>query len=90
MVVEKKGKMDGLTISYLGDGNNVCNSWLNACTMFSFNLKIGTSKETQPDQKILENAKMCFEYGKALAASYAIKHDVPFIVYERNQTYMWK
>ncbi|MGB2698723.1 MAG: ornithine carbamoyltransferase [Candidatus Zixiibacteriota bacterium] len=55
--VEKKGKMDGLTVSYLGDGNNVCNSWLNACTRFPFILKIGTSKETQPDQKILENAK---------------------------------
>jgi ornithine carbamoyltransferase len=56
-IVEKKGKMDGLTISYLGDGNNLCNSWLNACTIFPFNLKIGTSKETQPDQEILENAK---------------------------------
>lgn len=56
-IIEKKGKMDGLTISYLGDGNNVCNSWLNACTRFPFNLKIGTSKETLPDQKILEDAK---------------------------------
>jgi ornithine carbamoyltransferase len=56
-VVEKKGKIEGLTVSYLGDGNNVCNSWLNACTRFRFNLKIGTSKETLPDQKILENAK---------------------------------
>lgn len=56
-IVEKKGKMDGLTVSYLGDGNNVCNSWLNACTRFPFNLKIGTSQKTEPDKKILENAK---------------------------------
>jgi ornithine carbamoyltransferase len=56
-IVEKKGKMDGLTVSYLGDGNNVCNSWLNACTRFPFILKIGTSKETQPDQMILKNAE---------------------------------
>jgi len=56
-IVEKKGKMDGLIVSYLGDGNNLCNSWLNACTRFPFTLKIGTSKETEPDKKILENAK---------------------------------
>lgn len=56
-IVEKKGKMDGLTVSYLGDGNNVCNSWLNACIRFPFNLKIGTSRKTEPDKKILENAK---------------------------------
>ncbi len=56
-IVEKKGKMDGLTVTYLGDGNNVCNSWLNACTRFPFNLKIGTSRKTEPDKKILENAK---------------------------------
>jgi ornithine carbamoyltransferase len=56
-IIEKKGKIDGLTISYLGDGNNVCNSWLNACTRFPFNLKIGTSRKTEPDKKILENAK---------------------------------
>ncbi len=56
-IVEKKGKMDGLIVSYLGDGNNLCNSWLNACTRFPFTLKIGTSRETEPDKKILENAK---------------------------------
>ena len=56
-IVEKKGKIEGLTISYLGDGNNVCNSWLNATTRFSFNLKIGTSKKTEPDHEILEKAR---------------------------------
>jgi hypothetical protein len=39
---------------------------------------------------VLESVKLFFEYGLALAASYAIKYDVSFIVYERNQTYMWR
>lgn len=56
-IIEKKGKIEGLNICYLGDGNNVCNSWLNASTRFSFNLKIGTAQGTEPDQKVLENAK---------------------------------
>jgi ornithine carbamoyltransferase len=56
-VFEKKGKLEGLTIAYLGDGNNVANSWLNASTRFPFNLRIGTSPETEPNQKILQNAQ---------------------------------
>jgi ornithine carbamoyltransferase len=56
-ILEHKGKVEGLTIAYLGDGNNVANSWLNASTRFSFNLRIGTSPETKPDQNILQNAQ---------------------------------
>ncbi len=56
-ILEHKGKVEGLTIAYLGDGNNVANSWLNASTRFSFNLRIGTSPETQPNQRILQNAQ---------------------------------
>jgi ornithine carbamoyltransferase len=55
-VFEKKGKLEGLTIAYLGDGNNVANSWLNASTRFPFNLRIGTSPETKPDAEIHQNA----------------------------------
>jgi ornithine carbamoyltransferase len=55
--LEHKEKVDGLTIAYLGDGNNVANSWLNAATRFAFDLRIGTSPETQPNQEILENAQ---------------------------------
>lgn len=56
-IVEKKGRIENLTIAYLGDGNNVANSWLNASTRFPFDLRIGTSPQTQPDQKIFQNAQ---------------------------------
>ena len=56
-ILEKKEKVEGLTIAYLGDGNNVANSWLNASTRFSFNLRIGTSPETKPNQDVLKNAQ---------------------------------
>lgn len=56
-IVEKKGRVDNLVIAYLGDGNNVANSWLNASTRFSFDLRIGTSPETKPDQRLFENAQ---------------------------------
>jgi ornithine carbamoyltransferase len=56
-ILEHKGKLEGLTITYLGDGNNVANSWLNASTRFPFNLRIGTSPETEPNPEILRKAK---------------------------------
>ncbi len=56
-ILEKKEKVEGLTIAYLGDGNNVANSWLNASTRFPLDLRIGTSPETQPDSDILKNAQ---------------------------------
>ncbi|MGB8657650.1 MAG: ornithine carbamoyltransferase [Candidatus Zixiibacteriota bacterium] len=56
-ILEKKGKVEGLSIAYLGDGNNVTNSWLNASTRLSFNLRIGTSPLTLPDKSILQNAE---------------------------------
>jgi hypothetical protein len=56
------------------------------CSIYYVRESLGQEKETI----VLENVKLFFEYGLALAASYAIKYDVPFIVYERNQTYMWR
>lgn len=55
-IIEHKGKIDNIKIAYLGDGNNVANSWIEAATVIPFDLRIGTRKETLPDAKILERA----------------------------------
>jgi len=54
---EKKKKIENVSIAYLGDGNNVCNSWLDAASLIPLDLRIGTSPETLPDKNILEIAK---------------------------------
>ncbi len=56
-IIEHKGKIDNMKIAYLGDGNNVCNSWLEAAAVLPLDLRIGTRKETLPDEIILEKAK---------------------------------
>jgi ornithine carbamoyltransferase len=56
-ILEHKGKIENLNIAYLGDGNNVANSWLNASTRIPFDLRVGTSPETKPDQNIFEYAE---------------------------------
>jgi ornithine carbamoyltransferase len=54
---EKKKKIENISIAYLGDGNNVCNSWLDAASLIPLDLRIGTSPETLPDRDVLERAK---------------------------------
>jgi len=55
---EKKKKIENISIAYLGDGNNVCNSWLDAASFIPLDLRIGTSAETLPDKDVLEKAKI--------------------------------
>ena len=56
-ITEHKGKVDNLKITYLGDGNNVANSWLKAAARIPMELRIGTHKDTPPDAEILEEAR---------------------------------
>ncbi len=56
-MIEHKGKIDNLKIAYLGDGNNVCNSWLKASVRIPLDLRIGTRKETMPDPDIVDEAR---------------------------------
>jgi len=56
------------------------------CSIYYVRQYLGQENSTV----VLENEKLFFEYGLALAASYAIKYDVSVIIYERNQKYMWK
>ena len=54
---ESKGNIEGKTIAWLGDGNNVANSFIEAASKFKFELKIACPKKYQPDKKIVEAAK---------------------------------
>ena len=54
---ESKGDIEGKTIAWLGDGNNVVNSFIEAATKFKFELMIGCPKKYQAYKKIVETAK---------------------------------
>jgi len=56
-ILECKKRLDGLTITYLGDGNNIVHSWLKAAELFEFNFRIGTVETNDPDAEILAHAK---------------------------------
>ena len=54
---EAKGDINGKTIAWLGDGNNVSNSFIEAATKFKFELKIACPKKYQPNKKKVSEAK---------------------------------
>jgi len=56
-IIEKKGKIEGLTIAFIGDGNNVCNSWLNFASRVPITLNLGIPEGYDPDKEILSMAK---------------------------------
>jgi ornithine carbamoyltransferase len=56
-ILEHRGQLDGLKITYIGDGNNVANSWINLASILPFNLTICSPPGYEPDNDILVHAK---------------------------------
>lgn len=56
-LIEKKGRRDDFKIAYVGDGNNITNSWLNLASLLPMKFHIGTAADTSPDPKILKTAQ---------------------------------
>ena len=54
---EHRGPIDGKTVAWSGDGNNVANSWIHAAVRFGFSLRIACPDSLAPDDKILSWAK---------------------------------
>jgi ornithine carbamoyltransferase len=40
--IEHRGPIQGRTVAWIGDSNNVCNTWLQAAEMFDFKLRVST------------------------------------------------
>lgn len=57
-IKEKKKRLKGLKLAYIGDGNNVCNSLLIGCTKIGLNISIGSPKRYEPKEEIVEKAKI--------------------------------
>jgi ornithine carbamoyltransferase len=55
--MEHLGKRERYRVAYVGDGNNVANSWLNLAARLPLDLRIGTAEDCRPDESILKLAK---------------------------------
>lgn len=56
-VVENKGRIRDKVIAYLGDGNNMANSWVNCAIIMGFELRLGIPEGYDPTAMILDKIK---------------------------------
>ncbi len=69
-IIEKRGTYEGLKIAYIGDGNNMANSWINAAAKLPFHLDLACPDGYDPDHWILQR-------GMAEASAGVILHRDP-------------
>jgi len=55
--VEKRGDIRGKTVAWIGDGNNMCHSYMLASRQFGFKLAIATPKGYEPNNALLVNTQ---------------------------------
>lgn len=55
-VIERKGGYKGVRIAWVGDGNNVANSWVNAASVLNLDLVVACPDKYRVDQGIIDQA----------------------------------
>jgi ornithine carbamoyltransferase len=56
-IKEKKRKLKGLKIAWIGDGNNVCNSMIYGCALSEMKMSIATPKGFEPNRNVVSEAR---------------------------------
>jgi ornithine carbamoyltransferase len=56
-IYEKKNRIEGVNVTYIGDGNNVANSLIEAAARTGFNLTVCCPKGYEPDADVLMQAR---------------------------------
>jgi len=78
--VEHRGNIEGKTIAWIGDGNNMCHSYINAARQFDFQLRIATPAGYEPDPGIMQAAgdriHLCTDPGEAVQGADMVATDV--------------
>ncbi len=55
--VEHRGSIAGKTVAWIGDGNNMCNSYMEAALQFGFQLRIATPEGYDPNADLVAEAR---------------------------------
>jgi ornithine carbamoyltransferase len=55
-IIEKKGRLKDIHLAYIGDGNNVANSLIEAASLMEMSLTVACPKGYEPDKKLYEKA----------------------------------
>ena len=66
-VQEKFGQLEGINLTYIGDGNNVANSLMICGAMLGVNVKVCSPHGFEADSKIVEKAKSLSDFGAKIS-----------------------
>ena len=68
---EHRGSIRGKTVAWIGDSNNVCNTWLQAAELFDFNVHVSTPPgyEVEPERAGLYGHDHYEEFGDPMKAA---------------------
>ncbi len=69
---EKKGRLEGLRLAYVGDGNNVCHSLMLAGTRLGLHLRVATPPGFEPRPEVVERAR---SHARSSGGSLTLTHD---------------
>uniref|UniRef100_A0A7C4TH54 Ornithine carbamoyltransferase n=1 Tax=candidate division WOR-3 bacterium TaxID=2052148 RepID=A0A7C4TH54_UNCW3 len=56
-IIEKKGALNKITLAFVGDGNNVCNSLIAASAILGYKMNVATPTNYEPNKDYLKRAK---------------------------------
>src|SRR4030066_2263199 len=56
-IYEKKGRLSGLKLAYVGDGNNVAHSLIYGCSKVGMNITLACPKGYEPDKEVMSKGK---------------------------------
>lgn len=77
---EARGSIQGKTVTWIGDGNNMCNSYINAARLFDFKLNIACPEGFEPMKTLVEAAgdrvSITRSVEEAVAGSHLVTTDV--------------
>lgn len=76
--VEHRGNIAGRTVTWMGDGNNMCNSWIQAARLLDFRLRIGCPEAYAPEPDMLadERIELISDPRQAVSGAHLVVTDV--------------
>ncbi len=69
--IEHRGSIQGRTVAWIGDSNNVCNTWLQAAEVFDFNVHVSTPPgyEVEPERAGCHGTRHYEQFADPMAAA---------------------
>ncbi len=81
---ERRGSLSGLGVVFVGDGNNVCNSWLQGAAKMGVHFTLACPPGYEPDPAVMARTR---EQAKASGARLAVTHDLKGAAREADVLY---